>query len=167
MSEKTSIRQWVWIYTSVLAGLVVLFFLVWFGSWLNDRGISDFFARQGQRRLATVRSEVRLGISRQELYSRLGSLNLVPYNSDYAIDRRDPRSGQWYVVREGNWPPSTFTAVRMNGKPFKVTHSPVTVSIGVGMPALGCGTEVDLTIEFDDRDLAKKATYSAPQTECM
>jgi hypothetical protein len=165
-------RLWVWflIGAAVVLGLWLLAWAVPLAINATGEAIlgpSGLLGRAGQRQLAGVRSEMKIGMSRQEVYARLRARNLVAGNTAYAIDRRDPRTGNWFIVRSGDWPPASFMGVGMNGKPYVVNHAEVWVPIGIGMPALGCGLEVDLTIKFDDRDAVNRLDYSEPQEECM
>jgi hypothetical protein len=166
-------RLWVWFLVGA-AVLLGLWLLAWGvplainATFEATLGPSGLLGRAGQRELAGVRSEIRPGMSRQVVYDRLRARNLVASNSSYAIDRRDPKTGNLYIVREGDWPPESFTAIDVDGKSEGlVTHPQAYVTISIGSTAFGCSRDVDLTIEFDAHDLVKRMLVEQPHDTCM
>jgi hypothetical protein len=156
--------RWVWLFVAiVLVALLAITALFWTLS--KAPALFEFL---GQRQLVDLRSEIKPGMSRQRVYTLLRARRLVAWNTAYAIDRRDPKTGDLYVVREGDWPPATFTAVDLNGKAKGlVSHPQVYVTIPLGSRAFGCSEDVDLAIEFDVHDLVKSVNPGLPQHECM
>ena len=147
----------------VLGALLAVALLV----WMLSRTPAIFDAL-GQRQLAALRSEIQPGMIRQEVYDRLKARNLVAWNTAYAIDRRDPKTGNLYIVRKGDWPPARFVAIALDGRARGlVTHPQVYVTIPMGSRAFGCSSDVDLSIEFDDHDLVKRISAGPLQEACM
>jgi hypothetical protein len=149
---REGLPRWILVFTViVLAALLAIALLLWALS-----KAPDLFGFLGQRELAAVRSEIKVGMSRPAVYARLRARNLIAWSRDSATDG--------HAV---SYPPERFTALGMNGKTYLVTHAEVWVPVGVGSAHFGCGTGVDLTIEFDNYDLVKRTRVGSPHEECM
>jgi hypothetical protein len=145
--------RWILVFVVIVLGaLAAVALMVWMLS-----KVPAVFESLGQRQLAAVRSEIHSGMSRQEVYARLKARNLIAMSTAWGADSRE----------ELKWPPTSFTAVAVNGKTYLETHPEVYVTVSMGSRHFGCGTGVDVTIDFDDHDLVKTMGVSLPQEECM
>jgi hypothetical protein len=164
-SERFVTKRQFWsiaIGATIVTVMLVIAGLVW---W--SLKIPDAYRARIEDQIGAMRADLPVGLSREEVYTRLKARNLVAYDPEYPILKRDPNNNEALLITRRDWPPMTITVTDVNGKVRRrVTHPPAYVHYWMGT-SLRCSASVELVITFDGRDRISRTSVTPLDWVCM